>query len=169
MIIATDEKAAKAGAYNTTQFIEDPILVDLDERKLRSVKTDSHYCIPGTGFNSFKNDFCDNASFPSNTWWWCDPEANFFWRDRWTTNHKRKKSLGITAACSGPASTSHYYKNIWGNWKHNKTWHLPSGYWHWTKWPPPGQLSSPRDRWIRHRAILQGGNSFFRCVSFFWT
>ena len=26
-----------------------------------------------------------------------------------------------------------------------------------------------RDRWIRHRCITGGGNSFVRCVSFFYT
>lgn len=165
MLAKSDKNVDKAflKKREVVKFIEEPILVDLDKRGITSVETDSHYC--SGGYNSFQNDMCADASYPSNTWWWCDPAANFYWRDRWTTNHKRKNSLGITAACSGPASTAHYYKNIWGNWKHNKTWHLPSGYWHWTKW----EGGSPRDRWIRHRAILQGGSSYIRCVSFFWT
>jgi hypothetical protein len=164
MLAESDKKVDKTlfAKRKLVDYIEELILVDLDEQGITPVVTDSQYC--AGGFNSFQNDMCVTASYPSNTWWWCDAAANYYWRDRWTTNHKRRNSLGITAACNGPASTAHYYKNIWGNWKHNKTWHLPSGYWHWTKW----EGGSNRDRWVRHRSILQGGSSYIRCVSFFW-
>ena len=167
MIMESDERVRKGeinvDKYKLVEFIEEPISIDLDERGITSVPTDSHYC--AGGFYAFKHDFCDTAAYPSNTWWWCDAGANYYWRDRWTVNHRRRNSLGITAACNGPAYTSHYYRNIWGNWKHNKTWHLPSGYWQWTKWAG----GSRRDRWIRHGSLPFGGRSYIRCVSFFWT
>ncbi len=163
MILSLDEKINKNN-YKSVEFLETPILIDLDEIGIKSIETDSHYC--DGGYNSFKHDFCDAASVTSNTWWWCDPQQHFHWRDRWTTNHKRRNSLGITAACGGGlGSTIHYYKNAFGNWKHNHTWTIPSGYWQWTKW----EGGSKRDRWIRHHPLPQGGNSYVRCVSFFWT
>lgn len=167
------------GAYKNkiVDFIEDVIPADLDELGIAADVSafgpsgdggpGQQYCVPGDGYNLFRNHNCETISIPSNTWWWCDPQAHYYHRDRWTTNHKRRYSLGVTSACNGPAATQHYYKNAVGRWKHRHTWHLPSGYWHWTRWE--GSSLIMRDRWIRHRCITGGGNSFVRCVSFFYT
>ncbi|MGQ7247936.1 hypothetical protein ACUN9Y_11410 [Halomonas sp. V046] len=170
----TDKKAFKA---RSVEVVDDVIPVDLDEAGLASPSArigpsggggpGQQYCVPGDGYNLFRNHNCETISIPSNTWWWCDHQAHYYFRDRWTSNHKRRYSLGVTTACHGPAATQHYYKNAFGNWKHRHTWHLPSGYWQWTRWE--GSSVIKRDRWIQHRCVTGGGASFLRCVSFFYT
>jgi hypothetical protein len=161
-------------SFDLVDTLDEPIEADLDELQLQPsplAATDSgggwgaQYCVPGDGWHAFKNHFCDNASFPSNTWWWCDPSVAYGWRDRWTVGHKRKNSLGITATCGAPASTQHYYQNAFGNWKHQKTWHLPNNFWQWTRYCG----LSKRDRWIRHRSAISGPPSFVRSVTFIYT
>ncbi|MBR9772233.1 MAG: hypothetical protein GYB54_14035 [Gammaproteobacteria bacterium] len=164
----------KAFKNRTVERLEEPIEVDLDELGITpdTARAGSsagggpgqQYCVPGDGYHLFRNHNCETVSFPSNTWWWCDPEAHYSFRDRWTSDHKRRNSLGVTTACHGPAATLHYYKNVFGNWKHLHTFHLPSGYWQWTRY----EGLSKRDRWIRHRCVTAGGSSFVRCVSFFY-
>ncbi|MBY5982599.1 hypothetical protein KUW18_00710 [Halomonas sp. DP5Y7-2] len=164
----------KAFKHRTVERVEDAIEVDLDELGIapdiaRAGPSSGggpgqSYCVPGDGYDLFRNHNCETVSFPSNTWWWCDPAAHYYHRDRWTSNHKRRNSVGVTSACHGPAATLHYYKNAFGNWRHLHTWHLASGYWQWTRY----EGLSKRDRWIRHRCVTGGGSSFVRCVSFFF-
>ncbi|MGB3437359.1 MAG: hypothetical protein WBA97_01295 [Actinophytocola sp.] len=157
----------------TVESIPEPIEVDIDVLGIEVVGVrsgdagggpGSQYCGQG-GAALFEKDMCDVSTFPANTWWWCDPAANNSQRERWTDDHKRRNSLGITSTCFGPGATTHYYQNVIGNWKELYTWHLPTGYWQWTRW----EGDSKRDRKIRHRVVGPGGDAFTRSVSFFYT
>ncbi|MGK7927048.1 MAG: hypothetical protein AB4290_17695 [Spirulina sp.] len=152
---------------NLTDTIEEPLEADLDSLGILppvQFGSDSggglggNFCIPGDGWHAFVAFAC-HGSYPANAWRWCDPNAAFFWRDRWTNGHPRKHSFGITATCSGPAETIHYYKKkVNGKWKQRKIWYLPNNHWQWTRYDGVAK----RDRWVRHRSSIQGQPSFVR-------
>ncbi|MEA5468055.1 hypothetical protein [Spirulina sp. 06S082] len=171
------EIAIQAGlqqSVNLTDTIGEPLEADLDSLGIVlpvQFGSDSgggwggHFCIPGDGWHAFVAFAC-NGSYPANAWRWCDPNAAFFWRDRWTNGHKRKCSFGITATCGGPAETIHYYKKKSnGKWKRLKIWYLPNNHWQWTRYCGIAK----RDRWVKHRSSIQGQPSFVRSFTAIYT
>lgn len=167
-----DTAADKPGG-KVVDMIDDPIEADLDDlgilppMQLGSASGGGYggqFCVPGQGWHDFKNFACD-FSGPSNTWFWCDPGAAYYYRQRSTyDNYKRKTSFGITATCGSSAQTVHRYWRL-GKWRKAKTWYLPNQYWQWTRYD--GLIA--RNRRVQHISSIQGPPSFVHSVTAIYT
>lgn len=170
IIEALRDPEAKNGkkSKNEARFdsIDEPIEADLDDLGIETGGVfgsagdggyGAHFCVSGDGWYAFRNFTC-YGSYPSNAWVWCDPSVAYYWRDRWTSGHKRRHSFGVTATCGAPAETRHYRQRLSGSWKRMKTWYLPTSYWQWTRYDGVFRYN----RWVRHRSSIQGSPSFVR-------
>ena len=115
------------------------------------------FCVPGDGFHAFQAFAC-GWSGGANVAPWCDPGAEYYWRDRRAPGG-RKNSFGIVATCHGPAYVLHYRR------KANKKWKVQwdpgpvaSSYWAATRYE--GAIKFGRG--VRHGSQIQGPPSFVR-------
>lgn len=162
---ATQEGVKKK--FRFQEVIEEPVVVsdEFDIVMPNATRSSDSGTFPwncSKGAQDFESIAC-NGSYPSNAWIWCDPGKHTTPLNRWTScDHKRKKSLALTAVCNTTIGyVQHYYKNcVSGNWHLAGDWSLSPGG-SWTRWDG----LSRRARKVRHGVLNTAAGAYFRAFT----